>query len=91
MDKIDSRMDKIDSRMDKMDGRIEGIENKMDSLATKEDMSRIIDHIDSLFGKYEKQEQEMTFAGHEIKGIDGRVEVLEDDMQKVKPLVGLTS
>ena len=94
LDKIDTRLDKIDTRIDKIDTRLDKITNVVldhskdiewikENMATKEDIRNITTNIDVLVGLAKKKDQELTFMGERVKRV-------EDDVKKMKPLVGLS-
>lgn len=61
--------------------RLEYIEKNM---ATKSDIRIITSTLDVLVGLAQKKDQELTFMGHRVEGI-------ENDIRRIKPLVGLAS
>ena len=90
----DKRFDQVDKRFDFLaikflehDERLDRIEADM---ATKTDLNKISITLDKLVQITEKKDQELTIATHDMRIIEGRVEVLEEDMKQVKPALGLT-
>lgn len=65
------------------------IQELKETVATKMDVAQISNTLDKLVGLAQKTDQEVTMATHGMRRLEGRVEVLEKDMSKVKPLVGL--
>ncbi|MFA5062231.1 MAG: hypothetical protein WC526_03745 [Patescibacteria group bacterium] len=93
-DQVDKRFDQVDKRFDFLaikflehDERLDRIEADM---ATKTDLNKISITLDKLVQITEKKDQELTIATHDMRIIEGRVEVLEEDMKQVKPALGLT-
>lgn len=80
LDKIEEHLDRIDVVLVEHTERFDRIEEKM---ATKDDIARITTTLDTLVGLYSKTDQETTFMGE-------RVTRVEEDVAKIKPLVGLT-
>ena len=60
--------------------RLDRIEENM---ATKQDLGKITETLDDLVGLARKKDQELTFISHHLQRVDA-------DVQKIKPLVGLT-
>jgi predicted nucleic acid-binding Zn-ribbon protein len=66
--------------------RLGGVETRLDrveqNMATKEDTDEIMTTLDELVGLAKKKDEELTFMGE-------RVDRVEKDVEKIKPLVGL--
>ena len=103
-DQVDKRFEAVDKRFDQVEQqvdflarktlehgeRLERIENKMEFVATKDDISRVINTLDEMVGYYRKKDQELLLFAHGLKKADDRIEVLETDVKKMKPLLGLS-
>ena len=66
--------------------RLDRIEENM---ATKKDINKIMNTLDRVVSLYEKKDQELTIATHDMRKVEDRVGVLETDMRQVKPALGL--
>lgn len=99
-DQVDERLDKVDRRLDKVDGRLDLLDKQVDAIAhtvvdhterldrieekmaTKDDMAKISTALDTLVSLAKKKDQELTMMSHGIMRIS-------DEVEKIKPLVGL--
>lgn len=87
-DNFDKRFEQVDKRFDKLTDhvlsntrRLDGIEEKM---ATKDDINKISNTLDDLVGLMKKRDEEMTFMSDRVTRVEG-------DVEKIKPLVGLSN
>lgn len=71
--------DKVINMLLDHEGRLERIEQNM---ATKQDMSGISNTLDKLVKMGEKKDDELTLATHDMRIIEDRVEVLENDSRE---------
>ena len=85
---VDRRFEMIDTRLDNGDRRFGSIEQRLDriesTMATKDDISNIMDSLDWLVSHAKKHDQELVMMAHGFRR-------LSDDVDKIKPLVGLKS
>lgn len=65
------------------------LEEIKEDMSTKEDISKLMDKLDKIVSLYTKKDEELTLIAHGQKDLTDRVEVLEKDMQQVKPALGL--
>lgn len=61
-----------------------------ESAATKADLNDIAGTLDKLVQLAEKKDQELVIMAHGIKRLDDKVEVIEGDIRKIKPALGLS-
>ena len=81
-------MDRMIDRLMEHDSRLDYFKENM---ATKTDMREIMNTLDKLLGLYQKHDQEITMMIYGNRRLDDKVAVLEKDMTRVKPLVGLNA
>ena len=77
----EEQMDLLANKLLEHDEQLSRIEENM---ATKSDVREIMDTLDVLVKLAKKEEQELTFMG-------SRVNRMETDVEKIKPLVGFVS
>jgi len=61
-----------------------------ENMATRADISNMTDTLDKLVKLSEKKDQELTFITHDMKKFDDRLEKVEHDVRKMKPVLGLS-
>lgn len=102
LDEHDKRFDRIFKKLDNHDKTFDRIINKLlkhdddiadirKNMATKTDIRQIMNTLDTLVGLYKKKDLELTMITHGTRRLDDRVVILEKDMTRVKPLVGLSA
>lgn len=62
-----------------------------DNMATKQDVHEMSDTLDKILKLIQKTDQEVTMIAHGMRRHEDRIENIEKDVIKIKPLVGLTS
>jgi len=72
------------------DDRFESIETNIAGLATKVEINKIIITLDTLVGMYKTNEQDRAMIAHGLRKTEDRVEILEKDVAKMKPVLGLS-
>ena len=61
-----------------------------ENMVTQDDHREVMSTLDKMMGMMTKRDQETTMITHAGKRREDRIEVLETDMAKVKPMVGLS-
>ena len=79
---IDRRFEAIDRRFESMDMRFESIDRRFESIDLRFD--GIVDTLDWLVSHAKKYDQELVMMAHGLSRVS-------DDVDKIKPLVGLKS
>ncbi len=74
-DAVDKKFDVIDKRFDAVDKRFDKIESGINEM--KENSSELFNKLDKFIALYEKQEQEMSIFGAQLRRIEERVIKLE--------------
>lgn len=89
----DQRFDSMDKRFDLLATTVVDIQEQVneikETMATKTDIAKISNTLDVLVGLYKKTDQESTFMGERIKRVEEKTQINTEDIQKIKPLVGL--
>lgn len=68
------------------DERFDRIEERM---ATKDDVRMIMSSLDEVLVQMKKRDQEMAMFWHAFRRHEDRIEIVECDIKKIKPKVGL--
>ena len=99
-DKIDKRFDEVDKRFDKVESSIDLLavqmlkhEERLDrieeNMATKADINVITGTLDKILKMVERKDQELTVAQSWMSRTDDRLDVVEADVNKMKPALGM--
>ncbi len=99
-DKIEQKLTKHHQHFDKVEGKLTEHDTIFDllarksleheeniiwikaNMATKNDLREITTTLDTLVGLAKKKDEEMTIMGHQMQ-------LVQEDIRKIKPLVGL--
>jgi len=84
--KHDERLEKITYVVIDHTERLGRIEKNM---ATRHDIDRMTNTLDRIVQLTEKKDQELTIITHDMKNYDNRLENVENDIRKMKPILGL--
>ncbi|MFA6547693.1 MAG: hypothetical protein WCT11_01965 [Candidatus Magasanikbacteria bacterium] len=66
------------------------ISKMMDIMVNKEDISKIMNTLDAFVGMYKKKDEETLVNAHNVRKLDDRVVVLENDFIQIRPILGLS-
>ena len=70
--------------------RLDRIEDKLDGMATKQDISKVMNTLDTLVGFAKNKDQELTLLAHAQKITNDRLDTIEKDIKQMKPALGLS-
>lgn len=86
LDKIDAKLENHDKQLDRIIVAVvqnqEDIKEMKETMVTKADIAQLVTSLDEYVGLARKKDQELLFMGE-------RVNRVEEDVAKIKPLVGL--
>ncbi|MBD3311751.1 MAG: hypothetical protein GF349_04665 [Candidatus Magasanikbacteria bacterium] len=60
------------------------------NMAAKQDLQEISNNVDKLVGLAEKKDQEVTLQTHRIRELTDKVDRHDKDIERIKPIVGLS-
>ena len=89
----DKKFDQLDKQFDLLAQTVVSHTERLDrieeNMATKQDISKIMDTLDTIVGFVKKTDQELTLLVHAQKETDDRLDVVEKDIRQMKPALGL--